>query len=275
MDEIIIRSEARPQIKPLLAGIPAKRIHARHSPAALSSLFIETPQSAVALADDWPQDIPRRQKVAIAILDPWSGTRAVPGEAANYVREQCPKATVYAAQDPNAVRRIVRAHSLEAEDRLIASASVAYGRLFVWSCEPHLYACSLSRLPGVGGLPRAEQEQFVISETGSRISWPKADIDLDLDAIRARCDEKFRREREQKIRSEAARYAKAIRALREEKNLKQAGIEGLSEREVRRIETGGQRPRFSSLQKLAAAHRLSLDDYLGELARLSARGERA
>lgn len=78
----------------------------------------------------------------------------------------------------------------------------------------------------------------------------------------SRCDNKASRE-------EAARYAGAIRTLREERGLTQADIAGLTERQVRRVEQGESTPRTQTLRKLAAAHGLSLDGYLKELAKRS------
>jgi hypothetical protein len=51
--------------------------------------------------------------------------------------------------------------------------------------------------------------------------------------------------------------------------LRQSGITGLSERQVRRIEKGG-RTTIEALRRLASAHRMDLDAYLNELANIPA-----
>jgi alkylresorcinol/alkylpyrone synthase len=53
--------------------------------------------------------------------------------------------------------------------------------------------------------------------------------------------------------------------------LKQTDIKGLSERQVRRLEEGDTLPHSSTLTKLAASHGMSINDYMGELAKRSGR----
>ena len=57
----------------------------------------------------------------------------------------------------------------------------------------------------------------------------------------------------------------AIAKLRLSMGLKQSQIEGLSERQVRRIEKGGGTT-YEALRRLASAHRMDLESYLRELA---------
>jgi transcriptional regulator with XRE-family HTH domain len=57
-----------------------------------------------------------------------------------------------------------------------------------------------------------------------------------------------------------------MRAVREEHGLRQGDIPGLSERQVRRLEQGHAFPQAKTVEKLAAAHGLSVADYLKELA---------
>jgi hypothetical protein len=54
--------------------------------------------------------------------------------------------------------------------------------------------------------------------------------------------------------------------LREASGLKQSGIQGLSEREVRRLESGRHMPQYRSLERLAAAHGVSVEEYVAALA---------
>jgi ribosome-binding protein aMBF1 (putative translation factor) len=110
---------------------------------------------------------------------------------------------------------------------------------------------------------------FELSESGSALHWDAGDVDLNLDGILYYVDPKVRREQDKASREEASRYAGAIRALREEHRLTQGDITGLTERQVRRVEQGESTPRSETLRKLAAAHGLSLDQYLKELAKRS------
>src|SRR5213593_2354095 len=140
---------------------------------------------------------------------------------------------VYIAPDADAVARMVFARQVQAEARFIASAAVEGGTLIVWSCEPRRYAVPASEIPSLAKLTPAALANFEV--------------------IRAYADPDVRRQHEAERRKEAARYAGAIRKLREERGLTQAHIAGLSERQVRRLEEGDTLPQSSTLKKLAAA----------------------
>ncbi len=62
------------------------------------------------------------------------------------------------------------------------------------------------------------------------------------------------------------RYGAAIRCLREEHGHTQADIKGIADRHLRRVEHGQTAVTSSVLKALAAAHHMSLSDYLAELA---------
>lgn len=177
----------------------------------------------------------------------------------------------YLAPDLKALRRLVRARLAGAEDKLIASALVEDGKLVVWSCEPKRYSVAVAEIPALAKVSAKHLTAFELNDSGSRLRWDKADVDLDLDAIRYYADPTAKKEQDEARRHEAARYAEAIRAYREERGLKQTDIEGLTERQVRRVEQGENVPRSATLKKLAAAHGVSLDQYLRELAKRSKR----
>jgi len=61
-------------------------------------------------------------------------------------------------------------------------------------------------------------------------------------------------------------YGIAIAKLRKLKKIRQYQIEGLSERHLRRIETGKQHASIKNLQALSTAHNMKLNDYLNKLA---------
>ena len=180
----------------------------------------------------------------------------------------------FIAWQPDAVRRIVFAHRHGSEKDLIASASVDDDKLVVWSCEPRRFEVSVAEIPVLSKMSGDALGKLEVSESGSRIRWPEADVDINLDTIREIADPEVRREHEARARREAARYADAIRQVRIEHGLKQSDIEGLTNRQIRRIEEGGTVPQIETLKKLAAAHGLAINDYLNELAKRSRRSSR-
>jgi hypothetical protein len=98
--------------------------------------------------------------------------------------------------------------------------------------------------------------------------WPAEDIHLDLDAIRSATDPSWRKKSARIRRAYRREYGRAIAAMRREHGLKQSEVDGISERQLRRIEQTGD-VSMSTLDKLAKAHRMPLDRYLDEVARKS------
>ncbi|MEY4582271.1 MAG: hypothetical protein RL701_6974 [Pseudomonadota bacterium] len=175
----------------------------------------------------------------------------------------------YVTSALSVVRRMILAHKSKAERQLIASASVAGGKLVVWTCEPRRLEVPVESIPSIASLSPASLSRFVISESGSRIHWPNEDVDLTLESVQALADPEVLRQQLAARRVEAARYTGAIRSLREQHDLRQSDIQGLTERQVRRLEEGETMPRASTLEKLALAHGMDVDAYVAALARLS------
>ncbi len=184
------------------------------------------------------------------------------------------KSDPYVAPTKDAAQRLVRAHRAGAEQQLIASASLEDGTLFVWSCEPRLYRVPAKEIPALADLDDEQLQKFDVSSSGSRLHWPGADVDINLDTIRFHSDPAYRRTAEAALRREASRYAKAIKTLRKKHALKQGDIAGLSERQVRRLEQGEAFPHAKTVEKLAGAHGMEVPAYLKELAKLSGTSRR-
>ena len=197
---------------------------------------------------------------AVALVSSWAGRRHL---------------DPYVVTDSAALRRLILARKANAEHHLIASVEVDDRTLVVWSCEPRRYEIPVGEIPALASLDAHALQKFELSASGSRIHWPTGDIDLNLDSLRAQVDPAIRRKHELELREEAARYGDAIRQVRMEKGLTQAAIDGLSDRQVRRLEEGHTIPHSATLAKLASAHGMSTNDYLSELASRSARRPRA
>jgi hypothetical protein len=172
----------------------------------------------------------------------------------------------YIVPDRDALRRLVFARTTGAEERLIASVSLERGEIVAWSCEPRPYRVKVSAIRPLAQLSARGLAAFRVSESGSRVHWDEGDVDLGLDVFRFHADPAFRAVRQRDVRAEALRYAHAIRKLREASGLKQSGIRGLSEREVRRLESGKHMPQYRSLEHLAAAHGVAVEEYVAALA---------
>lgn len=167
--------------------------------------------------------------------------------------------------DDSVPRRVLTAWAHHAQDQLIAKASVSKDLLFVLSCALQPYEVAFDDMAALKCIPKTERERFIVDEDGSYVHWPGPDIHVDLDAIRVAVDPTARAKAVAAKARQDARYGAAIARFRLAKGLKQSEIEGLSERQVRRIEKG-EGTSSEALRRLAAAHRMDLDEYLREVA---------
>jgi hypothetical protein len=94
----------------------------------------------------------------------------------------------------------------------------------------------------------------------------------DVPALARLSEEPLRAFRLAEDGSHLQRFGTAVASLRRDRGLEQSMIPGVSERQVRRIEAGSV-PRVSTLEKLAHAHRMNVDEYLAEIAARAAGGE--
>ncbi|MEG3438920.1 helix-turn-helix domain-containing protein [Pannus brasiliensis CCIBt3594] len=169
--------------------------------------------------------------------------------------------------DSEIPKRVFEAWRIGAQDHLIAKATVLGDRLLVVSCSMEEFEIPFQAMPALQCIPENERDDFIISEEGGYIYWQGADIHLDIDAFRSVIDPV------EKQRFEALRlnhdklFGQAIKALRQQHQLKQSEIAGLSERQVRRIESG-ERTKVNTLELLAKAHGMELAEYLDAVARL-------
>jgi hypothetical protein len=91
------------------------------------------------------------------------------------------------------------------------------------------------------------------------------DIHLDLDAIRAVIDPKWRKKSERLRNLHGREYGAAIAALRRDRGLRQIDIAGVSARQLRRIEDSGA-VSVRTMELLARDHRITLSNYLDAVA---------
>jgi hypothetical protein len=173
------------------------------------------------------------------------------------------KTVVYS--DPAVPRRVLSAWRHGAQKELIAEACAAENRLFIISCAMDRYEVRFDRMPALKCVPEGERGRFAIDEDGSYIHWPGPDVHVDVDAIRAAVDPRWRAKALAARAGHSRRYGATIAKLRAAAGLRRTGIAGLSETEVRRVENGRGITQ-ESMRRLAAAHGMAVDDYLREVA---------
>lgn len=164
--------------------------------------------------------------------------------------------------------RVINAYRIGAEDALIAEAEVVEDHLMVVSCAGKRFDVPLESLKVFRDLEPGALRGFQVTDDGSYVSWPDAGIDIDLEIIKTVLDPSLIEERRLEAIQSDIRFGKAVALMRESSNLRQSDIPGLSDRQVRRIESG-QRASLDSLKALASAHGMTVNTYLEKTAELA------
>jgi hypothetical protein len=167
--------------------------------------------------------------------------------------------------DGEILERVMSAWAMGAQDVLIATATVTEDGLFVLACSMESFHVRFDGIPALKRLPADERAGFRIDPDGSRLHWPESDVHLDLDTFRYFTDPEFREREDRRTLMANRRFGASVAAVRRKAGLRQSDIPDLSARQIARIEAGAM-PRVASLEALARAHGLDLDEYLNQLA---------
>ncbi len=173
---------------------------------------------------------------------------------------------VHAHPETGVPRRVLSAWTMGAEDEFIADARTVDNHLLVVSCAMGQMELPFESIPVLRRMSEIDRRNFEIAEDGSYIHWPASEVDLDLDALRYVTDESYRRRADRERVTRDEQFGAAVAAVRRHHGLRQKDVEGISARQVRRIEKG-KSASVSALKQLAAAHDMEVNDYLEEVAR--------
>lgn len=180
-------------------------------------------------------------------------------ERVHVPRLECDRAETF-------LRRFLAALSLGDDHDAIADAWWEADRLVILSPTFERIKVPLEALPKLGGASLEDRNAFEIDGCGEYIYWPRHDVHMGWSQFMQAADPQARLRAQGRSDAFNRAYGRAIRTHREEAGLTQSRIAGLDERTVRRIELGTTRVTSNALAKLARAHRMSANDYLGELA---------
>ena len=123
----------------------------------------------------------------------------------------------------------------------------------------------LESMRALRGRPQAHVRNFSIDPDGSFIYWPDLDVHLGWNQFLQALDPAQLRKAQQRSAGFNERYGAAIRSVREAAGIPQSKIEGLTERQVRRIEHGENRATSAAIAALAKAHGLDANAYMETL----------
>jgi hypothetical protein len=101
---------------------------------------------------------------------------------------------------------------------------------------------------------------------GSFIHWPDIDVHLGWNQFLQAVAPAELHRAQQRSAEFNRRYGAAIRELREKAGIPQARVEGITERQLRRIEQGECRATVNALRDLAKAHGLDVNAYMDRVA---------
>jgi hypothetical protein len=149
----------------------------------------------------------------------------------------------------------------------IIDAYLAGDSLLVRGPKHRMLHVPLSSIRALTGQPRSVIQNFEIDPDGSFLCWPDLDVRVRWDQFLQAVDPEELRKAQQRTEGYNERYGAAIRKLREQAGLSQSQIEGLTERQVRRIEQGECRATNSALAALAKAHGLDTNSYMEQVAK--------
>lgn len=179
---------------------------------------------------------------------------------------KCGAGKTYGAFMHSLLKRLTSA--LEADDKQerILDAKIENGILHVVSPDFNRVDVPLAEIPDLEKLDPFKSQEFEIDEDGSFIYWPKADVHLGWAQLQQLANPAAALKAAQKHQKFNKRYGKAVQEVRQQTGLKLSDIEGISEKQLRRIEKGDSRLTSNAIEALAQAHKLAPNDYMKKLA---------
>ena len=183
---------------------------------------------------------------------------------ASTLRLHKPDQRLRVCRDPSVVKRLVIALKRPAPWEGILDAYVLEDSLVVVLGDMSVRQIPIRRLPKVGEFEPAEFRRFEIDSAGSYLYWPHHDVHMGPSQMLQAVDPMYLADVEIR-RYEMARVSLALLDMRNDRQLKQTEIPGLSERHVRRLEREQIRLTVKAATRFASAFGLTQSEFLDEL----------
>ena len=120
----------------------------------------------------------------------------------------------------------------------------------------------VSAVPALRGQAPVVLRNFEIDPDGSFLYWPELDVHLGWNQLLQAVEPAELRRAQQRSAGFNERYGAAIRRVREAAGILQSRVEGLTDRQLRRIEQGECRATTTAILILAKAHGLDANAYM-------------
>ena len=147
----------------------------------------------------------------------------------------------------------------------IIDAYLAGDTLLIRGPRHRMLHVPVSSVPALRGQSPAVLRNFEIDPDGSFIYWPELDVHLGWKQFLQAVDPTALWRAQQRSAGFNERYGAAIRRVREAAGILQSKVEGLTERQLRRIEQGECRATTAAITALAKAHGLDANAYMERL----------
>ena len=175
-----------------------------------------------------------------------------------------PDRRLQVCRDPLVVKRLVIALRRPAPWEGILDAYLLEDSLVVVLGDMSVREFPISRLPNVSRFEPAVVGNFHIDSAGSYLYWPDRDVHMGPSQMLQAVDPMYLSDVEIR-RYGMERVSLALLDMRNDRDLKQTEISGLSERHVRRLEREEVRLTVEAATKFSSAFGLTLSKFLDEL----------
>ena len=162
--------------------------------------------------------------------------------------------------------RVCSAFAPESSGGSIVDAYLGANVLFVRGPKQRMLHVPVASIPALRDQPSVVLQNFRIDPDGSFIHWPDIDVHLGWNQFLQAADPAELHRAQQRSAGFNRRYGAAIRKVREAAGIPQAKVDGITERQLRRIEHGECRATGGALRDLAKAHGLDLNAYMERVA---------
>ena len=183
---------------------------------------------------------------------------------ASTLRLHKPDQRLQVSRDPLVVKRLVIALKRPAPWEGILDAYVLEDSLVVVLGDMSVREFPIQRLPRIGRFEPEVLSDFVIDSAGSYLYWPDADVHMGPSQMLQAVDPMYLADVEIR-RYELEKISLALLDMRNDRQLRQTQIPGLSERHVRRLEKEQVRLTVEAATRFACAFGLTLSEFLDEL----------
>ena len=183
---------------------------------------------------------------------------------ASTLRLHKPDRRLQVCRDPSVVKRLVIALKRPAPWEGILDAYVLDGVLMVVLGDMSVREFPIDRLPRVRRFEPAVVGRFVIDSAGSYLHWPDRDVHMGPSQMLQAVDPMYLSDVEIR-RYQMENVSQVLLDMRNDRQLKQTDIPGLSARHVRRLEKEAARLTVDAAAKFASAFSMTLSEFLDEL----------